>query len=112
MTKGHPTVLAELNAINQEISVFAQTYPTIARWLGGRYEAFRKNNAIYLTMVAEKSMALYQEHVEMDEHGFKHQNKITEQGEQRMPVFIDGLHEKAFMDGWSKLMAKPCSIIL
>ncbi len=116
------TVLAELNAINQEINYFGTlrgVYPTITRMVEAKVQAFAQRNQTYLKILSEESMKLYHAHVEKNEGEeiktqglFKHQNKVTDEGEQRMPVFIDGLHEIAFSNEWKLLMERPCHIEL
>lgn len=116
------TVLAELNAINQEITYFGTlrgVYPTITRMVEQKVANFAQRNQTYLKILMEGSHQLYEKYVEKNEGDdikkegvFKHQNKITEDGEQRMPVFKDLLSEIAFTKEWSELMNKPCYIEL
>lgn len=116
------TVLAELNAINQELLYFGtlrEVYPTITRMVEPKVNAFAQRNQTYLKILAEESTKLYDAYVEKNEGEelktqgkYKHQNKITEDGEQRMPVFKDSLSEIAFSKDWEALMAKPCFIEL
>lgn len=107
------TTYGELNTRLNEITMFENQYPTIARFLRQDIEKFNKDNALFIGFLKEKIQKLYDKHLNKKANGdYATYEKITEHGPVYLPEYKSDEDEKQYEESFATLMQQPCTIIL